>query len=728
MTVLLPGNHTFLLSRQLLFRQTNRSRSFGFQILGGSGSSSDSRGGGSGSSELARPVLRLRDGSDVAGNVFVLFELDQAGPLASHDESEHYNSRIRGIDLDLGRNPAVSGLCMSGAQLCSIEDVAISGASFYAGVNGLPGSGGFSANVRVIGGTYGVVQNQFRPNPSISGLVLLGQQKAGLVVKVSRGPVVVSGFRIESAPDPKPGYRAVLLLNATRGKDNAFNGEDGEIFVHAGQRQPTGNGAIATTAIETHGSDVVLKNVSVAGVELVVNCPEVAAASLSSNASTPKEWLNVPLFLLTVSGGQVYDRQAEKGGSSANVSHGHNVTAYLAFPIRRGILPPSGLGGGAMPEMHSWDPAVLPHWDDGRVSNVAADYGATPQWVNATDDDGACIQQALNDACDPTSVRFGYTVFIPHGEFNLAQPLDLHGCAHLIGAGTHSTVLQALRAAHGTYRCGISDSRGQSGALLVSTPAPAAVAAGWEGPSPSGMRLVSDIMLVAPSMCRFIDLSAGSFLLRDVGVSLSTTAPPPQIASIRNTYAESNNAQPTPAPGPKLPYVALRGAAYGRFYGLPLDAIFGGKGADIGGPLHVLLLINGTGGIGAGPIHVYQPSTEHLVNDQQVLVAYSRNVHFHAWKYESSLNEPRGGPTDSGSLVRVQGSANVSLFGGSGNYRLYNLSVPMIDIEGSSDISVLGMVRKAAFNEPKAGLQWLRDTNTTLAGYYPVLLYNTAVR
>ena len=75
---------------------------------------------------------------------------------------------------------------------------------------------------------------------------------------------------------------------------------------------------------------------------------------------------------------------------------------------------------------------------------MVEDYGATTQWVNATDDDGARIQRALADSCNLTSSKFGSPVFIPHGEFGLAGPLDLLGCAQLFGAGTHSTALATL--------------------------------------------------------------------------------------------------------------------------------------------------------------------------------------------------------------------------------------------------------------------------------------------
>ena len=70
----------------------------------------------------------MKDGSSVQGGIFLLFQLNQSGVI--HD-SEHYNSRLRGVDVDLGNNPLVSGVSMSGAQLCSIEDVTIRGEAFH---------------------------------------------------------------------------------------------------------------------------------------------------------------------------------------------------------------------------------------------------------------------------------------------------------------------------------------------------------------------------------------------------------------------------------------------------------------------------------------------------------------------------------------------------------------------------------------------------------------------
>ncbi len=50
--------------------------------------------------------------------------------------------------------------------------------------------------------------------------------------------------------------------------------------------------------------------------------------------------------------------------------------------------------------------SALPSWESEKL-DVVADYGATPQWVNAGDDDGAKIQAAIDASCDPKSKGFG---------------------------------------------------------------------------------------------------------------------------------------------------------------------------------------------------------------------------------------------------------------------------------------------------------------------------------
>ena len=635
-----------------------------------------------------------------------------------------YLARLRGVDVHVGDNPNVSAVSMSSAQLASIEDVRVSGTSFHAGFNGLPGSGGFSANLEVVGGDYGVVQNQYRPNPSITGLRLVGQRLAGVVVDVSRGPVVISGFTIQGPSRPSAEqattYRAVLLRNSSAIQDNSFNGEDGSIILHG----PSGGG----TAIETMGGDVVLRNVFVRGAETIATSTQTGMSLPSGGGSVV---VRVPAYVLTASGGQVLDHGKVP-------TYGKNGSAaWLAAPLEHGVQAP--WPNDSLPLLHSWNYSQLPAWDaqDAAVLNVITDYGATPQWVDATDDDGAKIQQAIDDACNPSSPHHGRTVFVPHGEYGVAQPLDLRGgCAQLIGAGTHSTVLATLRETSESGGCW--PDAGTSGAILRSLPPPTDSGSGAR--TPAGLALVSDFGLASYHFCPLLDLGAGNLLLRDVGTrggsSKSSLGPPlrPSATAPAAAAAAAAAAVATPPPAESCrdePYVALRNGVSGRFYGLALD------GLDLrpcaSSPHHVLLLVEGCQQ-GGGAIHIYQASTEHLINDYQNLINETHcGVHFHSWKYESALNSVSSNPpSGSGSLVKVRGSSSVSVFGSSGNYHLFNASVPIIDVAESSNVSLMGMTRSASDHEPKAGIRWLADSGSTppamMSGYGALLAYNDTTR
>ena len=194
--------------------------------------------------------------------------------------------------------------------------------------------------------------------------------------------------------------------------------------------------------------------------------------------------------------------------------------------------------------------------------------------------------------------------------------------------------------------------------MLVS--APAAPASAEAPPAPGPLPLFSDFGLEARPLCPFLDLRGAGTLLRDVCVAQSV--PPPSTG-----VPPSDSAVP-----PTEPLVALSGAAWGRFFGLSLDLVFGGNdgASPAPGPRHVLLLVNGTGGPGGGPVYFFQLSTEHKPVPKAVLVAGAAGVHVHAWKSESVLYEPHtGGAGDTQSLVWLADAENVTLFGHSGNFR-----------------------------------------------------------
>ena len=741
MTVVLPAGKTYLCSTQLTFVQPPNitGRAYGYAMIGGRTDRTK-----------PRPVLKLQDGASTAawvqmphngtyhaggqGNcdplktqdctpsVFLLFQYLETRPTSIDTlrAETFYLARLRGVDIDVGQNPTVSAVSMSSAQLASIEDVRVRGVSFHAGFNGLPGSGGFSANLEVYGGDFGVIENQYRPNPSIVGLRLSGQRLAGVVVDVARGPLVLSGFMIESMTNPLIGqaekYRAVVLRNQNAGQDNSFAGEDGSIVLH---------GASGGTAIESIGGDVTLKNVYVKGAKTIVTCAKARLTLLSGgSAADPGPAVRIARYVLTASGGQVSDH-----GVVPPYSLNKSALSWLSAPLQRGAAAVSPWLTGSLPLLHSWNYSVLPSWDDprGRVLNVVTQYGATPQWVNATDDDGIKIQAAIDDVCNSSAAAYGALVFIPHGEYHLAAPLDLRGgCAHFVGAGPHSTVLTTLRHLpsrsggnrHSTTgSCWPTPSAG-TGAMITSYPS---LRGENTNESEQQTTLISGFNLGKESGCPVIDLHAGKFLLRDVGVRGAGSF----VSAITTFTAQLQSGAAEVCRDTS--YVALRNGVSGRFYGLPLDGV--DLRQCLAAPHHVLLLIDGCKERG-GEIHLYQASTEHLINTYQTLINGSAcGVHFHSWKYENALQSKTSiPPYGSGSLVRIEGgSRDVSVFGASGNYHLFNASVAVVAIApGSSNVSVMGMTRSASDAEPQVGLEWLVDQEsspTAMVGGYNALLF-----
>ena len=708
MTVFLPGGLIFLMSRQLTLLQKfcyppcGYTRAHGMQVVGG---------GGLG---LARPIIRLRDNAvNVADNIFITFVAVDGDNTTIDNEASHYNSRWRGIDIDMGTNPSVSALSMSAAQMCSIEDIAVSGIDFFAGVNGLPGSGGFCVNVNVTGGAYGILQNQYRPNPSLAGLRLVGQKRAGILVVQTRGPVVVTGFHIESPLSPDPSWRAVLLNSTQASKDNAFAGEDGVFITHSS----SGDGGATVAVVETGGSDVALRNVLFSpgpGNATLFAAPLSGAVVPRGGAdsSMDPDWVLMSRFVFTASGGSVWDE-------GVNASAGHPTTAYLSPPgLQRFPNPPP-------PPTHTWIPDSVPTWGGGGGGgrgflDIITSYGATPAWVNATDDDGVCIQAAIDDSCNPTSLAFGKPVFLPHGEFGLYAPLDLHGCGRLVGAGSHSSWLRSLPIVPldpSTCWDG-SDEAAAMQAMLISSSGQAAAA---QPPPP----LLSDFGLMTRPLCPFLDLRVGAdTLLRDVCVAMSIPPPGPYVSAAKSM------------PPPTAPYTSISGTTSGRFFGLSLDLLFGNNDGSNPppGPSHVLLLVNGTGRLGGGGVHLYQLSTEHMPLPKSTLFVGAADVHVHAWKSESALYEPsNGGPGDTQSLVWIVDTVNVTIFGHSGNFRQFNTTVGTVDVTGSSSsIELMAMTRTYKSTEPNQGTMWVRDVSgagagggVTLDGHHQISLFRS---
>ena len=670
MAVLLPAGRTFLLARQLLAVQRtglppNRER--GYQLIGARGPTP--------------PVLRVPDHADPAafpsipggGRPAVLFALNRSG--IANDSPSHYSAMLRNIDIDLGDNPTLSGVSMSGAQLCSIEDVRIRGKSFTAGIVGLPGSGGYTSNIHVTGGQFAVWQQQYRPNPSITGLVAINQSVAAVLVENARGPLVLSGFVIRSS---LASVKAGVIANRSKGADGSLSLEDGLVVLDGA--------ACGAPAVSTSGPDIAIKDLFVkTNVAVAFGHGVLLASTATSIKSIPSWWFSAASSIAYSKGANVSAEAAAKG------------FPRLSLPAAPPSSPPDD---ATIATQHSWTAeyaqSLLWSSDSSVMLDAVRDCGATPNWVNDSDDDGAAIA-----ACLAIAVDHGQGVYVPRGEFLLWSPLVLKPGQKLTGAGKHCATL--------TMR---------PGAAAFET-APLVRVQAEEGGSSGSARVsvsISDLVLATAQRGTILEVSAPNTLIRD----LRTT---PCLLHCRGGHCSNplcvqsvpDGAEIVAAPtavGPSAAGVRFTGQASGRFYGLCLDHF-----AEYLVAGDALLSVNGATAVDSGGLHLYQLSAEHLPTDYQIQVwDSSSGVHLHSFKFESAgfLAHPNWGPPGGG-LFSCHASTGVSIFGGSGNYGIMNATMAsdIIFAEDCPDMQLSSLVRKPQDGETPAlrGALWIRAVN-----------------
>eukprot|EP00756_Hemistasia_phaeocysticola_P049003 Hpha_TRINITY_DN23428_c0_g1::TRINITY_DN23428_c0_g1_i1::g.114018::m.114018 len=649
LAVLLPASKVFLVTHQLKAIQNGdppAKRAYGYQLIGAT------------AGDAPRAVIRVKDNVDLEGfpplfNATVDGGWYDARPVLRYallrngveQPPSHYGALLRNVDFDMGVNHRLSAVSMDGAQLCSIEDVRIRGESFTAGVVALPGSGGYSANLEVTNGSFAIWQNSHRPNPSVSGLTALNQIVAAVLLQNSRGPLVISGFVIRMS---RLATQAILtrFVCCAHG-DGSLALEDGLIEF------PDDAGENTTAISNSDARDVSLKSVWIqAGVA-------VTAGSLRVSAD-PTRFREITRW--SFSHGAI---AWSKGGNVSMAAGVTGVPAIKGKDLPVSSPPPDRTLG----TIHSWSVGQAQEiaWSTG-MTDAWRDCGATPSWVNATDDDGAALAKCLK--------RSG-TVFLPRGEYHVSSPLMLRGNNKLVGAGKHCASLF------------------MRGASLV-------VVGGASG-------VLSDLTLVQSHRSVLLGVNGTGTLLRDVRTVPCSTKPNPN-QPVCETAAAVGSALPVAG-------IQFTGPASGRFFGLSLDhfSTFLTQTGD------ALLAVNDSHGSG---LHLYQLSAEHLPSDYQVQVWRSSNVHLHAFKFESSgfVAHPSWGPFGGG-LLACHSSPNTSIFGGSGNYGIMNATIApnIVFAWGCPDLRLDGMVRKKQDEEaPPSVANWVHAT--AVSGADPIVI------
>lgn len=642
LVVFLPSNKIFLVSQQLQCTQYKVSRKFAFQLIG--------------STKSTKPVIKLKDGSTVSGNILINFQyIDPTTGIA--DASNHYGSSFRGIDINMGNNLAVSAISMDGAQHCVIEDVKIYGTQFNAGVWRLPGSGGSVVNLTVSGGNIGILQDAFRPNPTITGLTLTNQNQYGISISSARGPVIVTGFKITSPAAPSSNYNAIYLNNSSSNPTNGVaNHGVGNLCLTDGTIEVMGTMGLA---VNNYAQDVTMKNVYVKST-LIIKSGSVSSPimTIPGNANQWKQITNYA-FTSKLDSSSVYVNKLNLNNQTTNYQLYDPLVTVVQVPAIDFTIK------------HSWTNTLS--WEDSNLVDIVTDYGATPENVNDTDNDGIAIQNAINAVTTVGNVNYGKTVFIPRGHFHISGPLTLKSGLKMIGAGKFISVIQAKAQWNNSL-----------GAMLQSVD------------DATGSLVLSDFAVVGYEHMRFMDIKTANTLVRDVVT---------ELIAIGGTKITALNS-------PSAPYISFSGSAGGKVYNICTDHMitWWEKETAIGvrySGYHMLAVQNTI-----KALNFYQLSIEHLKNSPQTFFNNAKNVTVFGFKYEAAHE-----------LLNIINSDSIQLIGGSGNYQLNRTDdKAIIVIQNSKNILIQNQNRQSLAGTDITKY-WIVSESDSIPGNYGVLLY-----
>jgi hypothetical protein len=560
LVVFFPANKIYLVSKQLKCISTKRgSRKFAYQLTG---------------SIIGKaPVIRLKDGSFVDNNILILFELQTDG---KPNPPSLYGSTFRGINIDMGNNPTINAISMAGAQYCVIEDVKIYGSQFNAGICSLPGSGGGIVNLTIIGGKIGIDQNQYRPNPTINGLTLENQSQYGIRITESRGPVIVTGFKIVSPKNPSEHYRAVYVKNTRSFEANGrIDHGNSNLCLTDGTIEVSGSSG---KAIYNFAQDVTMNNVFVKASEVIesgiVNTPSKIVVG------NPNQWSRISSY--------IFSSQLDKSSVFMNDKECNDRTTHFQLfdPLVSQEPKADFLA------QHGW--GKLPNWRDSNLIDIVKDFGATPENENEKDDDGKAIQKAIDQSTTIGHPNYGKTVFIPRGHFHITEPLLFKSGLKIIGAGKFISVIQAA-----------NEWKNSLGPIIQSEN------------SAEGSLLMRDLAILGFTNMSYLNIRTNNALICDVVTE-----------KVRLPYSKTFE----PLNKPEVPYINFTDSAGGKVFFICTDHIATGENkADSGREKNYhLVAIQNT----IHPLTFYQLSVEHMRNSPQTLIDNAKHVTIFGYKYE----------------------------------------------------------------------------------------------
>jgi hypothetical protein len=363
-----------------------------------------------------RAVIRLAPNSTGFGdpnNRRVVLHFFNIGTADSEGgNTDLYSQAIISIDFQIGAgNDGAVALRMQGAEGCTIEDVRIDMTEGgHTGIWGIPGSGGATHGVTIIGGVLGIDTRTrnlsgggSQPSPLVTGSTFINQSDRA-VEATARGSLVMVGCHFERNTT---GPLIRLQRNwAGQPFDASFQLVDATIVY---QSYAASNTVIDMTGAV--GRSFYFDNV------YTRNARRIFLSSIPANSSGWTHFNRVAVHIQPQSRGW--------GQPQEPVYIDGQIHGDVYVDAHDGVEPPADLQS-----RHQF-PDNFPTWETPDAVNVR-DLGAVGDGVT---DDWAVLQAAI-DAHE--------IVFLPAGRYAVSKTLDLHPRSKIIGSHPTFTSINAL--------------------------------------------------------------------------------------------------------------------------------------------------------------------------------------------------------------------------------------------------------------------------------------------
>ncbi|MCC5842299.1 MAG: DNRLRE domain-containing protein [Opitutales bacterium] len=349
--------------------------------------------------------------NDPANRKVMVHFINQGTPESESGGTDLYDQAVIGLDFKIGAgNAGAAALRMQGAEGCTIQDVHIDlTEGGHTGIWGVPGSGGSTHRVTIVGGVIGI--DTFsngpgagtQPTPVVTGATFVNQSQYAVRIR-ARGAMVMVGCRFErSAPGP---LFQITFQWAPQPFEGSFLLIDSEInYAHA----DPANTVIAMGS--PRGRSFLFDNV------YVRNAPHVFTPDATGNPTGWRHYSHLAVEVMPAA--RAWGQGREFVYIDGEVHGGFYMNA------ESGVPPPFDLQ-----TRHQWA-EDFPSWETPGVVDVTT-LGAVG---DGTTDNWAVLQQAINDH---------EILFFPKGRFAVSNTLDLRPDSKLIGAYITLSSIDAL--------------------------------------------------------------------------------------------------------------------------------------------------------------------------------------------------------------------------------------------------------------------------------------------